>query len=90
MPCKGINYVCELASEQAKPETPSVVQFQNAAAVVAGILAAALEVHREGEVEWVANGCKDDVADEHRYSSHHGENTAVARNHVEEDQSQPP
>ena len=66
------------------------MERHDAAGAVAGALAAAVEVHREREVERVAHGRPDDVADQQRQSGQHGEIAAVARHHVEQDQRQQP
>ena len=66
------------------------MQRHDAAGVVAGALATSVEVHRERQVERVAHGRPDDVADEQRCSGHQREVAAVAGHHVEQDQRQQP
>ena len=86
----NIDHGYELAGDQAEPETPGVVESHDAAGVVAGALATALEVHGERQIQRVADARPDNVADEQRGAGHDGEVAAVARHHVEQDQSQPP
>jgi len=81
-----MNHICELAGDQAQPEAPGVVEPHDASGMVTGAVSTALEVHRERQVQRVADGRPDDVADDERSAGHDGEVAADARHHVKQDE----